>query len=286
MGHYNVFLLRLQLQNFFKHSPKCCSQWPRGLRRRSAAARLLRLWVRIPAGAWMSVCCECCVLSGAGLCDELITRPEESYRLCCVVVCDLETSWVRRSWPTGSCDAEDKQTVPDSKYLLEVIILLIITHTFITPKYFQYYQSTCHNILSLSLFPLPALGTSSLLSRHNKHERCNCKPVPSKLSLFRKSILSPLRSFLQEISSWKLDEQNNSLLLPSRCKWGQGRIKLFGAPRQWKHFRPLFQAVFLSGGGITPQTESNTTPPPSPKTEITNILLYILNFASIIKFKM
>jgi len=31
------------------------------------------------------------VLSGRGLCDELITRPEESYRLCCVV-CDLETS--------------------------------------------------------------------------------------------------------------------------------------------------------------------------------------------------
>jgi len=32
------------------------------------------------------------VLSGRGLCDELITRPKESYRLCCVVVCDLETS--------------------------------------------------------------------------------------------------------------------------------------------------------------------------------------------------
>jgi len=32
------------------------------------------------------------VLSGRGLCDDLITRPEESYRLCCVVVCDLETS--------------------------------------------------------------------------------------------------------------------------------------------------------------------------------------------------
>jgi len=31
-------------------------------------------------------------LSGRGLCDELITRPEESYRLCCVVVRDLETS--------------------------------------------------------------------------------------------------------------------------------------------------------------------------------------------------
>ena len=38
----------------------------------------------------MFVCCECCVLSGRGLCDELVTRPEESYRLWCVV-CDLET---------------------------------------------------------------------------------------------------------------------------------------------------------------------------------------------------
>jgi hypothetical protein len=33
----------------------------------------------------MIVCCECCVLSGRGLCDRLTTRPEESYRL-----------WVRR----------------------------------------------------------------------------------------------------------------------------------------------------------------------------------------------
>ena len=32
------------------------------------------------------------MLSGRGLCDELITRPEESYRLCCIVVHDLETS--------------------------------------------------------------------------------------------------------------------------------------------------------------------------------------------------
>jgi hypothetical protein len=32
----------------------------------------------------MSVSCECCVLSGRGLCDELVSRPEESYRVCCV----------------------------------------------------------------------------------------------------------------------------------------------------------------------------------------------------------
>ena len=40
----------------------------------------------------MFVCCACRVLSGRGLCDELITHPEESYRPCCIVVCDLETS--------------------------------------------------------------------------------------------------------------------------------------------------------------------------------------------------
>jgi len=56
------------------------SQWPRGLRRRSAAARLLRSWVRILPGAWMSVVSVVCC-TGRGLCDELITRPEESYRL-------------------------------------------------------------------------------------------------------------------------------------------------------------------------------------------------------------
>ena len=32
------------------------------------------------------------MLSGRGLCDELITRPEESYRLWRVVVYDLESS--------------------------------------------------------------------------------------------------------------------------------------------------------------------------------------------------
>ena len=32
----------------------------------------------------MFVCCECCVLPGRGLCDWLIIRPEEAYRLWCV----------------------------------------------------------------------------------------------------------------------------------------------------------------------------------------------------------
>jgi len=48
---------------------------------------------------------------------------------------------------------------------------------------------------------------------------------------------------------------------------------------------PYFKQCFFQGGYYPPQTESNTTPP-SPKTEITNILFYILNLASIITFKM
>ena len=57
--------------------------------RSKAAARLLGLWVRIPPGAWMFVCCECCVLSSRGLCDDLITSPEESYRVWCVVAWEI-----------------------------------------------------------------------------------------------------------------------------------------------------------------------------------------------------
>jgi len=48
------------------------------------------------------------VLSGTGLCDELIIRPEESYRLWCVVVYDLETSRMRRPWPALGRSATGK----------------------------------------------------------------------------------------------------------------------------------------------------------------------------------
>jgi hypothetical protein len=68
------------------------------------------LCVRIPPGARMSVCCKSCALSGRGLCDDLITRQEESYRLWCVVLCDLETAWMRRPWPTRGCRNKNKQT--------------------------------------------------------------------------------------------------------------------------------------------------------------------------------
>ena len=78
------------------------SQWPRGLRCGSAADRLLELQVRnLPEGALVSVCCVCCVMSGRGLCNGAFIRPEKSYRVWLVVMCDLETSWMRGPWPTG-----------------------------------------------------------------------------------------------------------------------------------------------------------------------------------------
>ena len=64
-------ILKLRYEYYKKHSKniynspnnkECQSYWQRDLRRRSAAARLLRSWVRIPPGAWMSVlsfvCCQ------------------------------------------------------------------------------------------------------------------------------------------------------------------------------------------------------------------------------------
>jgi len=47
----------------------------------------------------MLVCCECCLLSGRGLCDGLIIRPEESYRMWRVAVSDQATSYARRLKP-------------------------------------------------------------------------------------------------------------------------------------------------------------------------------------------
>ena len=55
-----------------------------------------------PTGG-MDVCCECCVLSGRGLCYGLITHPEESCRG--VSECGHESSTLRRPWPTGGCYA-------------------------------------------------------------------------------------------------------------------------------------------------------------------------------------
>jgi hypothetical protein len=105
-----VFKVRSELPDTWSRDPQHYFCPAGGLRRGSAAARLLRLWVGISVVAWMFVCCEWGVLSGRGLWDELITRPEESYRLWCVAVCDLENSWMRWHRPTNVVTNITKKT--------------------------------------------------------------------------------------------------------------------------------------------------------------------------------
>jgi hypothetical protein len=76
----------------------------------------------------MFVCCECCVSSGGGLCDGLITRPEESYRLCCVIVCDHVTSGMRRLKLARVVNARKKKKNLINILILKVDISICIVH--------------------------------------------------------------------------------------------------------------------------------------------------------------
>jgi hypothetical protein len=78
-----ISMSRKEITLFFPTSNLNRSQWPRCLRHGSTVARLLGLRVRIPPGSWISVYCECCVLSGKSLCDGTITRPEEPTECVC-----------------------------------------------------------------------------------------------------------------------------------------------------------------------------------------------------------
>jgi len=81
------------------------SRWPCGLRGRNAATRLLRLRVRILPGHG---CLLWVLWRVRGFCEELVTRPEESWRLWCVLH-DLETCRRRRPWPGLGCSATGEE---------------------------------------------------------------------------------------------------------------------------------------------------------------------------------
>ena len=64
----------------------------------------------------MNIClCECCVSSGRSLYDGPIPRPEEFYRLWCVILYDLETSIMR--WPENKNKSLKKGKVIYAKLL-------------------------------------------------------------------------------------------------------------------------------------------------------------------------
>jgi hypothetical protein len=64
------------------------SQWPRGLRRRSAAERLLGSWVRIPLRVWMFVACEClcCQVEVSATGRSLVQRRPTDCGVCLSVI--------------------------------------------------------------------------------------------------------------------------------------------------------------------------------------------------------
>jgi hypothetical protein len=86
---------------------------PGVLIRRSVAASLLRLWVRIPPGEWISVVSVVCCIGS--LCDEVITRPEESYRMWCVVVWSRNL-YNEEAWPLGAVVPKKTRNILYGKY--------------------------------------------------------------------------------------------------------------------------------------------------------------------------
>ena len=79
------------------------------VRRRSVGARLLGLGFESRSGNGCSslVFVMCC--AGSGLCDELITLPEWSYRCVYLIVCDLETSTTTRPRHDLGCSDTEKE---------------------------------------------------------------------------------------------------------------------------------------------------------------------------------
>jgi hypothetical protein len=66
----------------------------------------------------MDICCECYVLSGRSLCDELITRPEESYRRdasLCVIKIPQEWGGHGPIW-VAAPQKTNKQNLPEWPY--------------------------------------------------------------------------------------------------------------------------------------------------------------------------
>jgi hypothetical protein len=84
------------------HWPTPMAAWPKVW---VYSCSLAFLRVGIPPVEWMPLSCECCVLSGRGLCDMPITSPEEWYRMW--YVCDRGTSTRRRPWPTGALEPQE-----------------------------------------------------------------------------------------------------------------------------------------------------------------------------------
>ena len=119
--------------------------------------------VRIPLGAWLSVSCECCVFVSRSLCDGPIPRPEEPYRLCCVIVCDLQTSRMRQPWPELGCFAIKKICLTTSTKTASLMPIPPPPHTHTNTKFRRNtFIQTCPSVYFMTI-PFRSLHYDSLL---------------------------------------------------------------------------------------------------------------------------
>jgi hypothetical protein len=109
--------------------------------REFAPAGFLGLRVRIPLGPWTSVSCECCLFTGRGLCDRLITRTRESYRVVCLSECNREASIMRTPWPARGCWSHEKV----GKWLLNQIGR-ICRDTAVTSRPCSFHHIVCSSV--------------------------------------------------------------------------------------------------------------------------------------------
>jgi hypothetical protein len=99
----------------------CRSQWPRVLRRRSTATRLLRSWFRIPPGAWMVVCfvcVACCQVDVSATSWSLVQRsPTDCGASLCVIKKPRERGNHSPRW-----------AAEPERIIMIIIIIIIIIH--------------------------------------------------------------------------------------------------------------------------------------------------------------
>jgi len=90
----------------------------------------------------MSLPCERCVLSGRGLCDELITCPEESHRLWCVVcgVCEVSEKAITRLGCSATKQNEKKKIVK-LKFNFTLFFQYICTQPAENVRHFSYLRA-------------------------------------------------------------------------------------------------------------------------------------------------
>ena len=98
------------------------SQWPRGLRCGSAAARLLGLWVRIPRGSWLSLVSVVC-------CQRFLCRVD--LPMCVRVTVCYHLRWVGRK---GQAKKERKKS-------WVFVSLVHLVHTFATASNFRQFPA-------------------------------------------------------------------------------------------------------------------------------------------------